>query len=96
MTYNLVAGSPLFMQTGDNNGIITTEILGSDFASNNVPISLVKPNQWQMLSTMGDWSLISGTYSPGFEYADLEVAVSGWTPGQGEPALSFPGEIWQP
>lgn len=96
LTQNFIAGSPLLIQTGDNNKIIQTQIMGNDFTSNNVPISLIEPNQWQIFSTTGDWSLTSGTYSPGFEFSDLEIAVEGWAPGQGEPALSFPGETWAP
>ncbi len=94
--WSFLGGAPLLLQTGTTKKIKSGVILGSDFSSQNQPMSLVCANQWQRLSTTGDWSLVSCTYSPGFELNDVEIAVEGWTPGQGEPALSFPGEIWQP
>ncbi len=94
--WSFLGGAPLLLQTGTAENIETNVILGTDFSSQNQPISLVEPNAWMRHSSTGDWSLLSCTYSPGFELKDVEIAVEGWTPGQGEPALSFPGETWNP
>ena len=96
MTYSFLAGAPLLLQTADESGHQKSSIIDNDFSLNHDPVALIGENQWQKLSSTGDWSLVSGTICPGFELEKLEVAVEGWQPGQGEPKLSFPGEKWTP
>ena len=73
------AGAPLSLQTSD--GVtIDTVTLGSDLSLGHRPQGVVPPGVWQSASTLGDWTLVGCTVSPGFDFAGFELAPAGWSP----------------
>lgn len=95
-TWNYIAGSPVRITEASTEKQIGTEVVGPDYTIGHVPISNLNPDVWLKTEPLGNWSFFSCTYSPGFEFGGMEIAVSSWEPGLGEPELSFPGEIWTP
>lgn len=38
------------------------------------------PGEWQKARSLGDWTLVSCTVAPGFDFANFEMADEGWEP----------------
>lgn len=57
-------------------------ILGVDLAAGERPQGVVRAGAWQAARTMGDWTLVGCTVSPGFDFAGFELAPPGWSPDQ--------------
>jgi predicted cupin superfamily sugar epimerase len=73
------AGSLLSLQTSD--GVtIDTVTLGPDLSLGHRPQGVVPAGVWQSASTLGDWTLVGCTVSPGFDFAGFELAPAGWSP----------------
>ncbi|ATQ41715.1 cupin domain-containing protein [Caulobacter mirabilis] len=69
------AGAPLLLS------VELDEIrLGPDLAAGERPQGLVPAGAWQKARSLGDWTLVSCTVAPGFEFANFEMAPEGWTP----------------
>jgi len=60
--------------------------LGSDLSVGQRPQVIVPPGAWQSARTEGDWTLVSCTVSPAFEFERFELAPPGWEPGDSVPA----------
>jgi predicted cupin superfamily sugar epimerase len=58
-----------------------TRILGADLAAGQHPQLVVPPHHWQAARSLGEWTLVGCTVSPGFEFAGFEMAAPGWAPG---------------
>ena len=56
-------------------------ILGPDLSSGERPQIVVPKGVWQAAKSLGDWTLVGCTVSPGFDYAGFELAPKGWKPG---------------
>jgi len=56
-------------------------MLGNDLASGARPQFNVPAGMWQSAASTGPWTLVGCTVSPAFEFAGLEMAPPGWTPG---------------
>ena len=54
--------------------------LGPDLASGGRPQIVVPPGAWQAARTLGAWTLVGCTVSPGFEFSGFELAAPGWEP----------------
>ncbi|MYZ49187.1 cupin domain-containing protein [Propylenella binzhouense] len=81
--WHFYAGAPLRLQTSSGTGrMIVT--LGPDFASGHVPQAVVPADAWQSAESLGAWSLVGCTVSPGFHFAGFELAPPGWTPAEGD------------
>jgi predicted cupin superfamily sugar epimerase len=74
------AGAPLALSTADDNGRVDRRILGIDLAAGQRPQAVVEPNQWQSATSLGAWTLVGCTVSPGFEFAGFELAPTDWSP----------------
>ncbi|MGF7160738.1 hypothetical protein FHS85_002369 [Rhodoligotrophos appendicifer] len=74
------AGAALLLRIleGGRHGDI---ILGSDLAAGQRPQAIVNAHAWQSAKTLGAWTLVGCTVSPGFEFAGFELAPDGWEPG---------------
>jgi predicted cupin superfamily sugar epimerase len=55
--------------------------LGPDLASGARPQAIVPSHAWQSAQSLGDWTLVSCTVAPGFDFRGFEVAPEGWAPG---------------
>lgn len=69
------AGGPLVLSIGP-----TSLTLGVDLAAGQRPQAVVPPGEWQKARSLGDWTLVSCTVAPGFDFANFEMAADGWEP----------------
>ncbi|MEM7142817.1 MAG: cupin domain-containing protein [Actinomycetota bacterium] len=73
------AGAPLRLDTADDTGA-ESRTLGSTLAAGERPQLIVAPGAWQAAESLGDWTLVGCTVSPGFEFDGFELAPNGWSP----------------
>ncbi len=73
------AGAPLRLSTVVDATVID-RVLGSDLASGERPQLVVEPHQWQAAESLGAWTLVGCTVSPGFDFAGFELAPPDWSP----------------
>lgn len=73
------AGSPLTLSIADNGGEYAIR-LGSNLAEGEQPQGIVPAHAWQAAESAGDWTLVSCTVAPGFDFATFELAPAGWSP----------------
>lgn len=69
------AGAPLLLTVGPEE-----HRLGVDLAAGERPQAVVPANVWQKARSLGDWTLVSCTVAPGFDFASFEMAPIGWEP----------------
>lgn len=63
------------------DGLVSkTVILGPDLAQGQRPQIVVPANHWQSAKSLGAWTLVGCTVSPGFEFSKFEMATPGWEP----------------
>lgn len=74
------AGAPLALMTADGGGRAERRVLGTDLAEGERPQLIVAPFEWQSATTLGEWTLVGCTVSPGFEFEGFELAPTGWAP----------------
>lgn len=75
-------GDALELSISSDGKTSQTHILGKDLQTGQRPQIVVRPNEWQSARPLGDWTLVGCTVAPGFEFANFEMAPSGWMPGQ--------------
>lgn len=69
------SGAPLILsvaETGD--GPARALPLGPDIAAGQRPQQIVPAGHWQAAVSTGDWTLVSCTVSPGFQFEGFELA----------------------
>jgi predicted cupin superfamily sugar epimerase len=74
------AGDALELQISTDGPSVTTLVLGADLLSGQRPQGIVAPGAWQAARSLGAWTLVGCTVSPGFEFAGFELAPAGWEP----------------
>ena len=74
------AGAALRLKISEPGKEIEEHFLGTDLPSGERPQVIVSRQAWQTAEPMGDWTLVSCTVSPGFEFSGFELAPPGWTP----------------
>ncbi|WP_442755004.1 cupin domain-containing protein [Methylocystis sp. JAN1] len=73
------AGAPLELSLHD--GARSTAMrLGSDLVAGERPQGIVPAGVWQSAKSLGAWTLVGCTVSPGFEFAHFELAPPGFPP----------------
>jgi predicted cupin superfamily sugar epimerase len=76
------AGAPLELEIAlDAKGPVERMTLGPDLATGARPQAVVPVHAWQAARSLGDWTLVSCTVAPGFEFSGFELAPPGWAPG---------------
>ena len=76
------AGAPLLLeQAPPDGGPAVGAVVGPDLLADQEPQRRVPPGWWQAAASLGDWTLVSCTVSPAFDFAGFELAPHGWTPG---------------
>lgn len=69
------AGAPLELRVAATEaGPSETLRLGPDLARGARPQHIIPTGHWQAASTTGDWTLVSCTVSPGFQFEGFELA----------------------
>lgn len=74
------AGAPLELSLHDA-GRLTVLRLGADLAAGERPQGIVPAHVWQSAKSLGAWTLVGCTVSPGFDFAHFELAAPGTPPG---------------
>ncbi len=72
------AGAPLILSLSETeHGPATDHLLSPDL-SKGAPQLIVPKNHWQAARSTGDYTLVSCTVSPGFEFDGFELAAPGF------------------
>ena len=74
------AGDPLELTIAGEGGEHQSSILGPEFGQGQRPQLIVPPHAWQSARSLGSWTLVGCTVSPGFEFEGFELADPGWSP----------------
>ena len=72
------AGAPLVLSISQNDAGPATDILLCADLDLGEPQGVVPPGWWQAARSTGDWSLVSCTVSPGFQFEGFELAAHGF------------------
>lgn len=73
------AGAPLHLRiAADAAGPARSLRLGGDVLSGDMPQAIVPAHHWQAAATMGAYSLVSCTVSPGFRFEGFDLAPPGF------------------
>ena len=76
------AGAPLILSISEDGATTRDQILGKAFERGERAIAVAPRNVWQSARTLGDWTLVGCTVSPGFEFSGFEMAAAEWEPGK--------------
>jgi len=69
------AGAALELrQASSSSGPARRRILGADLARDQSPQIIIPAGHWQAARTVGDWTLVGCTVSPGFQFVGFELA----------------------
>lgn len=69
------SGAPLTLRVAETEvGPARSMILGPDLASGQRPQRIVPAGHWQAAKSVGAWTLVSCTVSPGFQFEGFELA----------------------
>ena len=74
------AGAPLALTLSPDGHDAETKVLGTEFAQGQRPQIVIPPNWWQTAASLGRFTLVSCTVSPGFEFEGFEMAPPDWRP----------------
>jgi predicted cupin superfamily sugar epimerase len=78
--WHYYAGAPLCLTLSPNGHDAETRMLGPGLPSAQRPQVLVPAGWWQTAASMGAWTLVGCTVSPGFEFDGFEMAPPDWRP----------------
>ena len=69
-----LAGAPLDLEIGkDSPTAETTVHLGTDLRAGERPQGIVPAHHWQRAKSRGEWTLVSCTVSPAFQFEGFEL-----------------------
>lgn len=71
------AGAPLSLEIRQPDGSTKAQTLGPNFAAGQAPQLLAPANEWQRAISLGDWTLVSCSVSPGFLFETYELEKEG-------------------
>ncbi|MCJ2017280.1 cupin domain-containing protein [Methylobacterium sp. E-065] len=74
------AGAPLVITTSPNGHDAEARHLGPDLAAGQRPQCVVPAGHWQTATSLGAWTLVGCTVSPGFDFSGFEMAPPDWRP----------------
>ncbi|PWK64597.1 cupin domain-containing protein [Aminobacter sp. AP02] len=74
------AGAPIELKLHQEGGGVIAYTLGINLAAGEQPQCVVPAGWWQTARSLGDWTLVGCTVSPGFEFEKFELAEPGWEP----------------
>lgn len=87
--WHFYAGAPLILRHAADGGPVETAILGPDILKGERPQAVIPADVWQSAETLGAFTLVGCTVSPGFTFDSFEMAPPAWSPG--EDSASLPG-----
>ena len=74
------AGAPLVLTVSPNGHDAAAHHLGPDLLHGQRPQRVVPAGHWQTATSLGAWTLVSCTVSPGFDFSGFEMAPPDWRP----------------
>lgn len=74
------AGAPLAITISENGHDATGHQLGQNLSAGERPQVVVPPYAWQTAESLGHWTLVGCTVSPGFMLEGFELAPPDWRP----------------
>jgi predicted cupin superfamily sugar epimerase len=77
--WHYYGGDTLTLRIADDGGTRRVT-LGPDIGMGNMPQAIVPAHAWQAAESAGEWTLVGCTVAPGFEFANFELAPTGWEP----------------
>lgn len=78
--WHYYAGAPLVLTISPNGHDASAHHLGPVLTTGQRPQIVVPNGHWQSATSLGAWTLVGCTVSPGFEFAGFEMAPPGWRP----------------
>ena len=87
--WHYYAGGPMVITISPNGHDASAHHLGPVLAMGQRPQIVVPAGHWQSAASLGAWSLVGCTVSPGFSFAGFEMAPKDWRPA---PRKSMPHE----
>jgi predicted cupin superfamily sugar epimerase len=79
--WHYYAGAPIELEiAADAKGPVERLRLGPDIAAGERPQAIVPAHAWQAARSLGDWTLVGCTVTPGFEFKGFELAPKDWSP----------------
>ncbi|HTO32165.1 MAG TPA: cupin domain-containing protein [Pararhizobium sp.] len=78
--WHFYAGAPLSLSIAGDGRPAETLTLGSNIALGERPQAIVPADRWQSATSLGSWSLVGCTVSPGFDFSAFEMAPADWQP----------------
>ena len=80
--WHYYAGAPMLLSSSAD-GLDTEHFtLGANLDEGEYPQLIVPENAWQSAESLGDFTLVGCTVSPGFLFEKFELAPTDWTPGR--------------
>lgn len=80
-TWHWYAGAPLMLSIAPpEGGAIRQQRLGNDLRSGAHPQAIVPSGHWQQAESLGEWTLVGCTVTPGFEFSSFTMAPESWSP----------------
>jgi len=77
--WHFYAGAPLELRLAETKaGPARAHLLGPDFSAGQAPQCIVPAHHWQSAESLGDWTLVGCTVSPGFRFEGFELAEPGF------------------
>ena len=77
------AGAPLVLSLARDETRASALRLGPDVLNGEMPQIVVPKGWWQAAHSLGDWTLVSCTVSPGFRFEGFELAAPAFDIPQG-------------
>ncbi|MEO1291222.1 MAG: cupin domain-containing protein [Pseudomonadota bacterium] len=74
------SGAPLSLSISPNGHDASAHLLGPHIGTGQAPQFRVPAGHWQSATSMGAWTLVGCTVSPGFEFSGFELAAPDWRP----------------
>lgn len=79
------AGAPLALTLSPDGHDAESHVLGPEIAQGQRPQIVIPPDWWQTAASLGRFTLVSCTVSPGFEFDGFEMAPPDWRPTPRKP-----------
>ncbi|WP_349435655.1 cupin domain-containing protein [Pararhizobium sp. A13] len=78
--WHFYAGAPLALTIAENGKPATSVTLGANILLGERPQAIVPADWWQSATSLGAWTLVGCTVSPGFDFSAFEMAPPDWQP----------------
>ncbi|MEM7190129.1 MAG: cupin domain-containing protein [Pseudomonadota bacterium] len=73
-------GAPLSLTVSPDGHDAASAVLGPEIAAGQRPQRIVPAGYWQTATSLGAWTLVGCTVSPGFQFEGFEMAPPDWRP----------------